>query len=107
MPGLDDDRFGDAAQRRIFVEALENIGEDVVRFRLGNRMPIGDRPEDNPPPEFARLWLKEKDKLRHQEAADRKRYERTTLNYVKWTFWAAVAGAIFAAGAIVVAILHL
>jgi hypothetical protein len=43
---------------------MESVGEDVVRHRLANRMPIGDRPENNPRPEFATAWLAEKDKTR-------------------------------------------
>jgi hypothetical protein len=43
---------------------LETLGEDVVRHRLANRMPIGDKPENNPSYEFTRAWLIEKARVR-------------------------------------------
>jgi hypothetical protein len=51
---------------------LEELGEEVVRHRLGNRMAIGDRAENNPPYEFTRGWLAEKASLR--DKAERRRY---------------------------------
>jgi hypothetical protein len=42
-----------------FRAALEKLGEDVVRHRLANRMPIGDG-ADNLPYDEARAWLSEK-----------------------------------------------
>jgi hypothetical protein len=49
---------------KVYREHLEALGEDVVRYRLGNRMPIGNKPENNPSPEFAGAWLAEKAKAR-------------------------------------------
>ena len=48
-----------AKQGRFYREALERLGEDVVRHRLANRMPIGDGAE-NLPYDEARAWLAEK-----------------------------------------------
>jgi type IV secretory pathway component VirB8 len=45
---------------------LDILGEDVVRHRLANRMPIGDKAENNPPYELARTWLTEKAKARNK-----------------------------------------
>jgi len=42
-----------------FRSALEKLGEDVVRHRLSNRMPIGDG-ADNLPYDEAKAWLAEK-----------------------------------------------
>jgi hypothetical protein len=43
---------------------LEKLGEDVVRHRLANRMPIGDG-SDNLPYDEAKAWLAEKATARH------------------------------------------
>ena len=40
-------------------QALEKLGEDVVRHRLANRMPIGDGSESLPYDE-AKAWLAER-----------------------------------------------
>jgi hypothetical protein len=45
----EEDKYGDAQQRRSYRDAMERLGEDVVRMRLANRMSITDRAEDNPP----------------------------------------------------------
>jgi hypothetical protein len=45
----------------------------VVRYRLGNRMPVGDRAENNPPYEFIRAWLAGKASLRNR--TERCRYQ--------------------------------
>lgn len=39
---------------------LETLGEDVVRHRLASRMPVCDKPENNPPYGLVRAWLAEK-----------------------------------------------
>ncbi len=49
---------------KVYREHLEELTEGVVLYRLGNRMAIGDKPENNPPYEFARAWLIEKEKAR-------------------------------------------
>jgi type IV secretory pathway component VirB8 len=52
-------------------EQLERLGEDVVRHRLANRMPIGDG-ADNLPYDVARAWLAEKATARAR--VERRRY---------------------------------
>jgi hypothetical protein len=47
-----------------YSQYLETLGEEVVQYRLANRMPIGDKPENNPPYEFVRNWLVKKAKAR-------------------------------------------
>jgi hypothetical protein len=93
MPGsstLDSDKYGDTGQRRIYHEALEKLGEDVVGHRLGNRMPIGDAAENNPPYEFVKAWLAEK-------AAERRRTEsRRYTTILTITIISAVAAVIAA-----------
>lgn len=68
---------------------LEILGEDVVQHRLANRMPIGDKPENNPPYEFARNWLVEKAKARTKAESRR--------------FWAGIFVGIVAAIAAIIA----
>jgi hypothetical protein len=41
----------------VYRQHLEELGEDVIRHRLANRMAIGDRPENNPPYDFVHIWL--------------------------------------------------
>jgi hypothetical protein len=62
----EEDKYGDAQQRRSYRDAMERLGEDVVRMRLANRMSITDRAEDNPPPAFANVWLDEKGPRSHE-----------------------------------------
>jgi hypothetical protein len=44
------DKYGDEAQRRVFTKAMGRLGKDVVRTRLASRQPIGDHPDEDPPP---------------------------------------------------------
>jgi hypothetical protein len=74
---------------KVYREHLEELGEDVVRYRLGNRMPIGNKAENNPPPEFAGAWLTEKAKARRRAEGRR--------------FWAVMIVAIISAVAAIVA----
>jgi hypothetical protein len=60
------DKYGDKRQRRVFCDAMERLSEDVVRMRLANKLPIGDRAEENPPPAFAIIWLIKKAKARRR-----------------------------------------
>lgn len=64
MSALQDEKFGDAKQRRIYINAMEHLGEAVVSHRLASRMPVGDHPEDNPPVEMANIWLQKKRTMR-------------------------------------------
>jgi hypothetical protein len=41
-------------------QELEALGEDVIRHRLANRLPIGDGANGNLPYDFAKDWLLEK-----------------------------------------------
>jgi hypothetical protein len=86
---LDENKYGDSQQRCLYREAMERLGEDVVRMRLANRMPISDRPEDNPPPAFANIWL-------IQKAAARKKAESVK-------FWLGIFVGVVAAVAAIVA----
>jgi hypothetical protein len=86
---LDDDTFGDPKQRRIYIETMTALGEAIVSARVANRLPIGNRPEDNPPPEMTRIWLEE----------TRKRRERIE----GFKYWASIIIGIIAAAAAVVA----
>jgi hypothetical protein len=83
------EKYGDAQQRRLYREGMESLGEDTVRHRLANRMPIGERPEDNPPSDFAKIWLAEK-------ATARKRAESVK-------FWIGIFVGVVAAVAAVIA----
>ena len=74
---------------KVYREHLEELGEDVVRYRLGNRMAIGNKAENNPPPEFAGAWLTEKAKARRRAESRR--------------FWAVMIVAVISAVAAIIA----
>jgi hypothetical protein len=88
-----------------WIAEFERDGERAVRDSINFRGGLAASGEQKL--STARKWLQDKERQREIDAAERKRSEKITLNYVRWTFWAAVAGAIFAAGAIIVTILHL
>jgi hypothetical protein len=69
---MDEDKYGDAERRRVYREEMEGLGEDVVRHRLASRMQVSDRPENNPTPEFANMWLAEKQRAR--KSAENRRF---------------------------------
>jgi hypothetical protein len=50
---------------------MERPGKDVVRRRLASRQPIGDHPDEDPPPVVAILWLNEQSATR--EGANKRR----------------------------------
>ena len=92
-------------QTNQWIAEFEHDGEQAVRDSMnfkGSLVTGGEAKLST-----ARKWLRDKEKQREADAADRKRSEKITLNYVRWTFWAAVVSAVFAAGAILVGILHL
>lgn len=66
---INEDKFGGRQQVLIYRQTMERLSEDVVRYRLANRMPIGDSAENNPPPELANAWLTEK-AARRRKAED-------------------------------------
>jgi hypothetical protein len=74
---------------KVYREHLEELGEDVVRYRLGNRMAIGNKAENNPSPEFAGAWLTEKAKARSRKE--------------NFRFWAILIVAVISAIAAVIA----
>jgi hypothetical protein len=88
-----------------WIAEFEHDGEQAVRDSMNFRggLVTGGEPKLS----AARQWLRDKERNRELEAERRKRTEKVTLDYVRWTFWAAVAGALFAAGAIIVAVVHL
>ena len=69
---------------------LEKLGEDVVRYRISNRMPISDG-SDNLPYDEAKAWLAEK-------AAVRQRAEN-------FRYWTVLVVAVISAIAAIVAAL--
>jgi hypothetical protein len=85
----DVDKYGGPVQVAAYCEAMELLGADVVRQRMACRLPIGDRPEDNPPPGLAKIWLKE------QDAA--------TTRVEGWRFWFLASVSVISAGAAIVA----
>jgi hypothetical protein len=84
-------KYGGKDQCRIYRQKMETLSEDVVRSRLANRMPIGDRPEDNMPPDFAVIWLGE------QAAARRRSESRRYLIVLIVAVVSAVAAIVAAA----------
>jgi hypothetical protein len=74
-------------------QQLQNLGEDVVRHRLANRMPIGDD-ADNLPADLARAWLAEK-------AAERRKAENRRYWTVLLVAIVSAVGAVIAAAPVI------
>jgi hypothetical protein len=76
MPPLD--------QELEWSKEFEKIGETEIRNDLNFRSGVNVGINSEPKQQYALKWLRRKE----QERADR---EESTHQYVKWTFWAAVA----------------
>jgi hypothetical protein len=85
---------------------LETLSEDVVRYRLANRMPIGDTVENDPPYELARTWLADKVKAREAREHTVFALAKETLGYTKMTYYAAMAALVATIVGIAITILH-
>jgi hypothetical protein len=72
---------------------LERLGEDVVRYRLASRMPIGDG-ADNLPYDLARAWLAEK-------ATERRKVESRRYWTVLLVAIVSATGAVIAAAPVI------
>lgn len=68
---IDDPRFGDDQQRRVYRAALDELGETTVRQRYVMRVAITDRPETNPPREYTNAWLALRERMQ-KRAEDRR-----------------------------------
>lgn len=98
-----------------WIDEFEREGEQAVRDSInfkGGMVTGGEGKLST-----AREWLRAREKSREDEAferrkreqeetIERKQYEKTNLDYVRWTFWAAVVGAFLSAFAVIIALFH-
>jgi hypothetical protein len=79
---------------------LEADGERAVRDRLNRGEWISFHGNDgNESQQVVRQWLREKDN-------QRERREQKTFNFVRWTFWVALAAFLAAIVGVIATVLH-
>jgi hypothetical protein len=86
-----------------WIVEFETEGEQAVRDSINFKGGLVTGGE--PKLATARRWLRDLELKRETEAKERKRYERVTLKYLKWTFWAAAISAVLTVIGIAVTIL--
>ena len=89
--------MADQEKIRQWISEFEAIGEQTVRDSINFRSGLmgGEAKLST-----ALTWLRDQEKKREAQG-------EAAFNHIRWTFWAAIVGALFAAGTFVVAVLHL
>jgi hypothetical protein len=89
--------MADKEQIRRWISEFEAGGEQAVRESMfrGGHLWSGQEKIST-----ARTWLRDQERKREAQA-------RAAFNYIRWTFWVAVAAAVFATGTLVVVVVVL
>jgi hypothetical protein len=86
--------MADDEQIRRWISEFEAIGEQTVRDSINFRNGLmgGEAKLST-----ALTWLRDQERKRDAKA-------EAAFNYIRWTFWAAVAGAVFTAATLVIVV---
>jgi hypothetical protein len=85
----------DKEQIKQWISEFETVGEQTVRDSINFRADITMRGEEKL--STALTWLRDQERKREAQAI-------AAFNHIRRTFWAAVVGAIFAAGTTVIVV---